>query len=172
MLQRVDVNAQSFVRIYVKTQNGRNFVKKNRWCSCESSFLRVRVKIAKNRQPTIPSQTDSTHARSYTTYSTYNSSYTGLLHHKRGPTRSCYVWHRQPIQHAAFLHMLRYSAWRYCTAPNSPQTDFTRARFNTTHFCTSVFQHNPFLHISFSPQSWSCITVLRFCTRIYLRWVR
>ena len=92
-------------------------------------------------QPTVPPQTDSTHARSYTTYSTHNSSFTGLLLHKRGPTRSCIVWHRQPIQHAAFLHMLRYSTRRYCTAPNSPQTDFSPPRFNTTRFYTSVFLH-------------------------------
>ena len=92
-------------------------------------------------QRTVPPQTDSTHARSYTTYSTHNSSFTGLLLHNRGPTRSCYVWHRQSIQHVAFLHMLRYSTRPYCTAPNSPQTDSTRPWFNTTCFYTSVFLH-------------------------------
>ena len=93
------------------------------------------------RQPTIPPETDSTHARFYTTYSTHNSSSTGLLLHKRGPIRSCYVWHRQPIQHEAFLHMLRYSTRRFRTAPNSPQTDSTHPRFNTVRFYTSVFLH-------------------------------
>ena len=31
MLQRVNMNAHSIVRIDVKTQKGRNFAKKNRW---------------------------------------------------------------------------------------------------------------------------------------------
>ena len=42
-------------------------------------------------QSTVPPQTDSTHAQSFTTYSTHNSFFTGLLLHKHGPTRSCYV---------------------------------------------------------------------------------
>ena len=107
-------------------------------------FEKFEVMYPKNQvfwQPTVPPQTDSTHGRSYTTYSTHNSSSTGLLLYKRGPIRSCHVWHRQTIQHEAFLHMLRYSTRRYCTALNSPQTDFTRPRFNTTRFYISVFLH-------------------------------
>ena len=68
--------------------------------------------------------------------------------------------------------MLRYSTRLFRTAPNSPQTDSTCTRFNTTCFYTSVFQQNPSLHISFSLQSRSCTTIPRFCTRIYLRQVR
>ena len=97
--------------------------------------------IIYKRQPTVPPQTDSTQARSYTTYSRHKSFFTGVLLHKRGPTRSCYVWHRQPIQHTVFLHMLRYCTRQYYTAPNSPQTDSTRPRFNTTRFYTSVVLH-------------------------------
>ena len=43
MLQRVNVNAHSIVRIDFKTQNGRNFAKKNRWWSFKSWFWKVRV---------------------------------------------------------------------------------------------------------------------------------
>ena len=88
-----------------------------------------------------------------------------------------------------FLHgLITPEAWSYtkllCMIPatdpirgvshvlRSARGDTAQPRFNTTRFYTSVFQHNPFLHISFSPHSWSCTTVPRFCTRTYLRQIR
>ena len=125
-------------------------------------FTLCKIQMYFNRQPTVPPQTDSTHARPYTTYSTHNSSSMGLLLHKRGPTRSYYVWHRQPNQHAAFLHPLRYSTRQFCTASNSTQTDSTMALWLTYTISLAWYffclKYRPSCGMTFSV----CILIVRW----------
>ena len=125
------------------------------WLGNSAKTIKQRRPVAPETQPTVPPQTDSTHDRSYTTYSTHNISSTGLLLHKRGPTRSCYVWHRQPIQHEAFLldtarDDSAQSPIHHKPIPHVP--DSTQPVSTHQFFSTKLVMHHcsPFLHTNIS----------------------
>ena len=106
------------VKVYWKTRKS---------CREIKFFLKL---IIINWQCTVPPQIDSTHARSYKTYLTHNSF-------------SAAYYSTSVVLHEAVMYDTgnRSNTRRFCTAPNSTQTDSTRPRFNTTCFYTLLFLH-------------------------------